>query len=214
MRRSAFRAGHSRTRLPEADQQNWTRNLAACWHVRAQPQQTLPPPDWSSPEHPSSDLVHIMNRFWNRQGAGLTPFMARASQPETGVRGILRVADDVEYASLLGVELGPLRENLPFLTRALRTYIRAENADFYAALDAEQGEIVVLSVIGLNPGMSQNDLAATLVFKKSAITKLVKDLEARGYLERTKSSSDRRFNALQLSAAGQERYARISDLIA
>ncbi|KRA43247.1 hypothetical protein ASD80_08325 [Devosia sp. Root635] len=107
-----------------------------------------------------------------------------------------------------------MRENLPFLTRALRAYIRAENAAFYAALDAEQGEIVVLSVIGLNPGMSQNDLAATLVFKKSAITKLVKDLEARGYLERAKSATDRRFNALRLTAAGQERYARISDLIA
>lgn len=124
------------------------------------------------------------------------------------------MAEDVQHPSLAGVELGPLRENLAFLTRALRAYIRAENADFYAALDAEQGEIVVLSVIGLNPGMSQNDLAATLVFKKSAITKLVKDLEARGYLERAKSSSDRRFNALQLSPAGQERYARISDLIA
>jgi len=124
------------------------------------------------------------------------------------------VAEDVHLSSLPGVELGPLRENLPFLTRALRAYIRAENAEFYTALDAEQGEIVVLSVIGLNPGMSQNDLAATLVFKKSAITKLVKDLEARGYLERAKSPTDRRFNALQLTAAGQKRYARISDLIA
>jgi DNA-binding MarR family transcriptional regulator len=124
------------------------------------------------------------------------------------------VTEDVADIGLPGVKLGPLQENLPFLTRALRAYIRAENAEFYAALDAEQGEIVVLSVIGLNPGMSQNDLAATLVFKKSAITKLVKDLEARGYIERAKSASDRRFNALQLTAEGQKRYARISDLIA
>ncbi|NMA98787.1 MAG: winged helix-turn-helix transcriptional regulator [Phyllobacteriaceae bacterium] len=123
------------------------------------------------------------------------------------------MAEDVQDTALPGVELGPLRENLPFLTRALRAYIRAENAEFYAALDAEQGEIVVLSVIGLNPGMSQNDLAATLVFKKSAITKLVKDLEARGYIERAKSASDRRFNALQLTGAGKQRYAQISDLI-
>ena len=128
--------------------------------------------------------------------------------------GFVPVAEDVEDIALPSVELGPLRENLPFLTRALRAYIRAENAEFYTALDAEQGEIVVLSVIGLNPGMSQNDLAATLVFKKSAITKLVKDLEARGYIERAKSASDRRFNALQLTQEGQKRYARISDLIA
>jgi DNA-binding MarR family transcriptional regulator len=110
--------------------------------------------------------------------------------------------------------LGPLRENLPFLTRALRAYIRAENTEFYTTLDAEQGEIVVLSVIGLNPGMSQNDLAATLVFKKSAVTKLIKDLEARGFVERAKSETDKRYNALQLTALGQERYSRISDLIA
>jgi DNA-binding MarR family transcriptional regulator len=124
------------------------------------------------------------------------------------------VAEDVDDTALPGVELGPLRENLPFLTRALRAYIRAENAEFYAALDAEQGEIVVLSVIGLNPGMSQNELAATLVLKKSAITKLVKDLEARGYVQRAKSASDRRFNALELTATGKKRYAQISDLIA
>ncbi|MFD1912174.1 MarR family winged helix-turn-helix transcriptional regulator [Halodurantibacterium flavum] len=112
------------------------------------------------------------------------------------------------------VVLGPLRENLPFLTRALRAYIRAENADFYQALDAEQGEIVVLSVIKLNPGMSQNELADALVFKKSAVTKLVKDLEARGLVERTKSATDKRFNALQLTDPGEQRYQRISTLIA
>lgn len=113
-----------------------------------------------------------------------------------------------------GVVLGPLRENLPFLTRALRAYIRAENADFYQALDAEQGEIVVLSVIKLNPGMSQNELASALVFKKSAVTKLIKDLETRGLVERAKSEADKRFNALQLTERGEQRYRRISDLIA
>lgn len=124
------------------------------------------------------------------------------------------MADGMQEAAQHGVVLGPLRENLPFLTRALRAYIRAENAEFYAALEAEQGEIVVLSVIGLNPGMSQNDLAATLVFKKSAITKLVKDLEARGLVERARSQTDKRYNALRLTPAGQARYQKISGLIA
>lgn len=110
-----------------------------------------------------------------------------------------------------GVFLGPLRESLPFLTRALRAYIRAENAEFYTDFAAEQGEIVVLSVIGLNPGISQNDLAATLVFKKSAVTKLVKDLEDRGLVERAKVAADKRFNALTLSPSGQDKYLRIND---
>jgi DNA-binding MarR family transcriptional regulator len=108
------------------------------------------------------------------------------------------------------VVLGPLQENLPFLTRALRAYIRAENAEFYADLGAEHGEIATLCLIGLNAGISQNDLAAKLVFKKSAITKLVKDLERRGLIKRSKVKSDRRWNALELTAAGQERYRKIS----
>jgi len=111
------------------------------------------------------------------------------------------------------VVLGSLRENLPFLTRALRAYIRAENAEFFNDLATEHGEIAILSVIALNPGISQNDLAAILVFKKSAITKLVKELEARGLIERAKSAADKRFNALQLTAAGQLRYQKISERV-
>lgn len=113
-----------------------------------------------------------------------------------------------------GVNLGHLRASLPFLTRALRAYIRAENAEFYTDFAAEQGEIVVISVIGLNPGISQNDLAATLVFKKSAVTKLVKDMEDRGLVERAKVAADKRFNALKLTGAGQAKYERVNERMA
>jgi DNA-binding MarR family transcriptional regulator len=124
------------------------------------------------------------------------------------------MADDAPEPRPEGVILGPLRENLPFLTRALRAYIRAENADFYADFDAEQGEIAILSVIGLNPGISQNDLAATLVFKKSAVTKLIKELEARGLVDRAKVAADKRFNALELTTVGQIRYQKINERMA
>ncbi|MFC7703795.1 MarR family winged helix-turn-helix transcriptional regulator [Plastorhodobacter daqingensis] len=107
------------------------------------------------------------------------------------------------------VELGPLRRNLPFLSRALRAYIRAENASFYDDAGAEQGEIVVLSVLANNPGISQNALAETLVFKKSAVTKLIKGLEDRGLIHREKAENDKRFNALHLTAAGAEKFRRI-----
>ena len=112
------------------------------------------------------------------------------------------------------VELGPLRENLPFLTRAIRAYIRGENTEFYAEFQAEQGEIAILCLIGLNPSISQNDLAATLVFKKSAITKLVKELEARGVIRRSKNDHDKRFNTLELTEEGQARYERFRERVA
>jgi DNA-binding MarR family transcriptional regulator len=103
------------------------------------------------------------------------------------------------------VELGDLARNIPFLTRVLRAFVRTENASFYRDLELEPGGIAILNLIGINPGMSQNDLADAVVIKKSAVTKLVKQLEARGFLERRRSSSDRRFNALTLTAAGEEK---------
>lgn len=119
-------------------------------------------------------------------------------------------AQDGQAGSLV---LGPLRENLPFLTRAIRAYIRAENAEFYSDFQAEQGEIAILCLIGLNPAISQNDLAATLVFKKSAITKLVKELEARGLIRRSKNDLDKRFNTLELTEKGQARYERFRERV-
>lgn len=108
-----------------------------------------------------------------------------------------------------GMDLGYLLGNIPFLTRALRAYVRAENADFYTDIHAQQGEIVVICLIGLNPGTSQNDVASTLVLKKSAVTKVIKELEDRGIVRREKVAQDKRYNALFLTPAGEERYARI-----
>ncbi len=106
--------------------------------------------------------------------------------------------------------LGALRENLPFLSRVLRAYIRAENVPFYDEIHAEQqGEIVVLTVLAQNPGISQNDLATTLVFKKSAVTKLIKGLEDRGLVRRDKVANDKRFNALSLTPLGAARYEKV-----
>ena len=109
-----------------------------------------------------------------------------------------------------GLQLGHLSENLPFLTRALRAHIRAENAGLYADFDAQQGEIAVISLIGLNPGTSQNDLASTLVLKKSAVTKVIKGLEARGLVEREKVAADKRYNALRLTETGLAKFERIN----
>ncbi|MCP8882103.1 MarR family winged helix-turn-helix transcriptional regulator [Devosia sp. XJ19-1] len=108
-----------------------------------------------------------------------------------------------------GMELGYLLGNIPFLTRALRAHVRAENADFYADVGAQQGEIVVICLIGLNPGTSQQDVASTLVLKKSAVTKVIKELEDRGIVRREKVAQDKRYNALFLTPAGEERYSRI-----
>lgn len=119
------------------------------------------------------------------------------------------IETEAELSDRRSMQLGPLRESLPFLTRALRAHIRGENAMFFADFGALQGEIVVICLIGENPGASQNDIASTLVFKKSAVTKLIKSLEDRGLVRREKVAADKRYNALTLTAAGRAKHKRI-----
>src|SRR5690606_40858379 len=67
----------------------------------------------------------------------------------------------------------------------------------------------ILNLIAINPGLSQNDLAGAVVIKKSAVTKIVKELEARGFVSRRKTSADKRYNAITLTTAGQEKLAGV-----
>ncbi|MBR3369679.1 MAG: MarR family transcriptional regulator [Rhodobacteraceae bacterium] len=100
------------------------------------------------------------------------------------------------------INLGHLRENLPFLSRTIRAFIRAENAEHFGDMNTEHGEIATLSLIRENEGISQNDLAQYIVLKKSAVASLIKTLEKRGLVQRRKVLSDRRYNALSLTPAG------------
>lgn len=103
------------------------------------------------------------------------------------------------------IDLGYLEQDLSFLSRVLRTYIRNETGLAYEELEVEPGEIAITNLIGINPGVSQNDLAEALVLKKPAVTKLVKALESNGFVERRQVAADKRYNALYLTPAGESR---------
>ena len=100
------------------------------------------------------------------------------------------------------VRAGWMERDLPFLTRSLRFLIRADSDALRQKAGLELGEIGVLGIVSHNPGISQNDLATSLVLKKSAVTKLVQRLETRGMIARRRSQSDRRSNELSLTPAG------------
>lgn len=118
---------------------------------------------------------------------------------------------DNDKPPLRGIELGYLGEDLPYLTRVLRACIRAENAAFYKDFGTEHGDIAIINLIGINPGISQNDLAAAVVLKKSAVTKVIKHLEERGLVERRKVSTDKRFNSLTLTKKGEEKRLQLRE---
>ena len=100
------------------------------------------------------------------------------------------------------VKADGMRRDLPFLTRSLRFLLMPDGDRLRAALGVEPGALGVLGIVAENPGISQNDLAMSLVLKKSAITKLVQSMESRGLIERRRSATDKRSNELRLTEAG------------
>lgn len=117
-------------------------------------------------------------------------------KPETGPEAAFRLK------SAAGIRAGWLQRDLMFLVRSLRYLLRPRGEALRLGAGLEAGEIGILSVIGLNPGVSQNDLAASVVLKKSAVTRIVQNLERRGLIRRDRSQADRRANCLTLTRDG------------
>ena len=107
------------------------------------------------------------------------------------------------------VHLGHLATDLSFMSRVLRAHVHAFNTGFADDQDVAAGVVALLNLIDLNPGISQNDLAAAVVLKKSAVTRLISSLEDDGLVRRMKVDGDKRFNALHLTEAGDLKLSRL-----
>lgn len=105
--------------------------------------------------------------------------------------------------------LGHLSEDISFVSRILRTKILARNEPFFSTHNVAGGEVAVLNLIELNPGLTQKQLAQMVVLRKSALTKLVNELEKAGLIERRKEDADKRLNALHLTPEGTARLSRL-----
>src|SRR5215467_1341424 len=61
----------------------------------------------------------------------------------------------------------------------------------------------ILRLIGLSPGLSQQELARRLAILPSQLVALLDELEERGLIERRQDATDRRTYALHLTTAGR-----------
>lgn len=109
------------------------------------------------------------------------------------------------------IELGTLAEDISFLSRILRAQIVARNADIFARHGVAGGEVALLHLIAANPGASQKEISEVVVLKKSALTKLVNEMEQNGLIDRRKEGDDLRLNALYLTDRGAQKLAGMQD---
>lgn len=79
--------------------------------------------------------------------------------------------------------------------------------DFAAELkefDISPGRFGVLVLVSANPGMTQSLLASATQLDRSTMVAVIDQLESRGLVERRASPTDRRSNALVLTAEGEK----------
>lgn len=70
-------------------------------------------------------------------------------------------------------------------------------------------ELYALSILAEEAPLSQQDLGAALALEKSSVSRLVQQLEQRGWVLRDRDPNDNRLRLLRLSAEGQ----RISNVV-
>lgn len=108
------------------------------------------------------------------------------------------------------VEFGPLADSIGFLLRLAQL---EAFRNFFAAFekqDVRPGEVTVLILIGLNPGVRQGVLARSLMIKRAHMTKMARAMEAQGLVARRVPADDRRAIELTLTPLGDARVAALN----
>ncbi|GIL41598.1 hypothetical protein TMPK1_38350 [Rhodospirillales bacterium TMPK1] len=100
------------------------------------------------------------------------------------------------------LDLGDLSELLGFQLRLAQAAMHRDFVEAMGDLDFKQRPLATLMLIGSNPGVSQIALANTLGTDRATMMMMVDKLQDRGLLIRTRSTADRRRQALHLTPAG------------
>lgn len=70
----------------------------------------------------------------------------------------------------------------------------------------------ILRLLQAEPGVSQQQLAGRLGAAPSRIVGYIDDLESRGWLRRTRDTTDRRINVLTLTDAGEAAFSSLAEI--
>ncbi|MBV7379998.1 MarR family winged helix-turn-helix transcriptional regulator [Maritimibacter dapengensis] len=101
------------------------------------------------------------------------------------------------------VRMGEIQNSLGFLLRVAQIQTFERFFETLGDYGLKPGEFTVLWVIGLNPGLRQGTIAATLSIKPAHMTKLIGRLAKQGLVARTTPADDRRAVRLTLTDQGR-----------
>jgi DNA-binding MarR family transcriptional regulator len=96
-----------------------------------------------------------------------------------------------------------------FLLAQVGAHAAAQFGERLTELHLSRPHAGILRMIGVSPGLSQQQLGRRLRILPSRLVTLLDELEERGLIERRPDAGDRRVYALHLTAAGQRMMERI-----
>lgn len=109
-----------------------------------------------------------------------------------------------------GTQLGPLDDFIGFHLRLAQDASFRAFARISGVPDLKPGRFAAMMVIHTNPGITHVALSRAIARDKSTMTPLVRDLETRGLVKRTRSQTDRRNVTLTLTKAGERTVEALS----
>jgi DNA-binding MarR family transcriptional regulator len=101
-------------------------------------------------------------------------------------------------------DIGEIRNIVGFHIRLAHGAVYRHFTETFAQLDLTQKQVSVLWLVADHPDIAQTGLAQRMRMDRATTMAIVNRLEAKGYLARSKSSSDARKQALNLTAPGRK----------
>ena len=121
------------------------------------------------------------------------------------LRGVLHREADGETSMPSLAEIG-LNHFVPYLLNRIAATWNADMAGELRTFDLTTPQMRTLAVLGINSGLTINELSTLAVTEQSTMSRTLDTLEARGFVSRRSRPSDLRVREVEITAAGREAF--------
>ena len=118
------------------------------------------------------------------------------------LRGVLHREADAETSLPSLAEIG-LNYFVPYLLNRIAATWNTDLAGELRRFDLTTPQMRTLAVLGINSGLTINELSALTVTEQSTMSRTLDTLEARGFVGRRPRASDLRVREVEITAAGR-----------
>jgi MarR family transcriptional regulator for hemolysin len=119
------------------------------------------------------------------------------------LRSVLHRETDAETSMPSLAEIG-LNHFVPYLLNRIAAIWNAELADELRKFDLTTPQMRALAVLGINSGLTINELSSLTVTEQSTMSRTLDALESRGLVRRKPRASDLRVREVEITTAGRE----------